>query len=57
MAEAFSLWDPADYLKTDEDMALYLELCTADDPGDGCLIHSALAAISRARGVTHLAHD
>ena len=57
MAENFSRWDSADYLKTDEDMALYFEICTADDPGDGSLIRSALRAISRARGMTQLARD
>ena len=57
MAEKFSRWDVSDYLKTDEDMALYFELCTADDPGDGSLIRSALRAISRARGMTRLARD
>ena len=44
MAEKFSRWDSADYLKTDKDMALYFEICTADDPGDGSLIRSALGA-------------
>lgn len=42
MAEKFSRWDSADYLKTAEDMTLYFEICTADDPGDGSLIRSAL---------------
>jgi probable addiction module antidote protein len=57
MTEKFSRWDSADYLKTDEDMALYFEICTEDDPGDGSLIRSALGAISRARGMTQLARD
>lgn len=57
MTETFSRWDSADYLRADEDMALYLEICTADDPGDGSLIRSAMAVISRARGMTHLARD
>ena len=53
----FTRWDAADYLKTDEDMALYFEICAADDPGDGSLIRSALRAISRARGMTQLEHS
>lgn len=57
MAEKFSRWDSADYLKTDEDMALYFEICIEEDPGDGSLIRSALGAISRARGMTQLARD
>ena len=35
MAEKFSRWDVADYLDTEEDMALYLDACLEDDPGDG----------------------
>ncbi len=57
MAETFSRWDSADYLKTDEDMALYFAICTAADPGDGSLIRSALGTIARARGMTQLARD
>jgi len=57
VAEKFSRWDSADYLKTDEDMSLYFEICTADDPGDGSLIRSALGTIARARGMTQLARD
>ena len=57
MAERSTRFDSADYLKTDEDMALYFEICTADDPGDGSLIRSALGTIARARGMTQLARD
>ena len=57
MTEKFSRWDSADYLKTDDDIALYFEICIEEDPGDGSLIRSALGAISRARGMTQLARD
>jgi probable addiction module antidote protein len=57
MTEKFSHWDSADYLKTDEDIARYFEICIEEDPGDGSLIRSALGAISRARGMTQLARD
>lgn len=57
MTEKFSRWDSADYLKTEEDIALYFEICTEEDPGDGSLIRAALSAISRARGMTQLARD
>lgn len=57
MTEKFTRWDSADYLKTEEDMALYFAICTEDDPGDGSLIRTALGAISRARGITQLARD
>ena len=57
MAEKFSRWDVADYLDTEEDMALYLDACLEEDPGDGSLIRIALGDIARARGMTQLAHD
>lgn len=57
MAEKFSPWDSADYLKSEEDIALYFEICTEEDPGDGSLIRHALGAIARARGMTQLSHD
>ena len=57
MAENFSRWDVADYLDTEEEMALYLDACLEDDPGDGSLIRIALGDIARARGMTQLAHD
>lgn len=57
MTEQFSPWDSADYLKTDEDVALYFQACVDEDPGDGSLIRTALGSISRARGMTQLARD
>ena len=57
MAEKFTRWDAVDYLKTEEDMALYLDACLEEDPGDGALIRSALNDIARARGMTQLARD
>ena len=57
MAEKFSRWDVPDYLGTDEDIALYLDACIEEDPGDGSLIRSALGDIARVRGMSQLAHD
>ena len=57
MAEKFTRWDAVDYLKSEEDMALYLDACLDDDPGDGNLIRAALNDIARARGMTQLARD
>lgn len=57
MAEKFSRWDVVDYLKSDEDMALYLDACIEEDPGDGSLIRSALGDIARAKGMSQLARD
>ena len=57
MAEKFSRYDTADYLKTEEDMALYLGACIEEDPGDGSLIRTALGSIARAKGMSQLARD
>lgn len=46
-------WDSAEYLKTDEDIALYLEACLAED--DPALIVHALGVIARAHGMTQIA--
>ncbi|MFZ2219802.1 MAG: addiction module antidote protein [Rhodoferax sp.] len=55
--EGFSRWDAADYLKSDEDVALYFQACVDEDPGDGSLIRAALGDIARARSMTQLARD
>jgi probable addiction module antidote protein len=57
MAEKFSRWDAVDHLKTEEDMALYLDACLDEDPGDGSLVRAALNDVARARGMTQLARD
>jgi probable addiction module antidote protein len=57
MAEQFSRYDAAEYLKTEEDVALYLDACLDEDPGDGSLIRSALGTIARVRGMSQLARD
>jgi len=50
-------YDTAEYLKTDEDMALYLEACFEEAGDDAALITKALGNIARARGMTQLARD
>ncbi len=57
MAEKFSRWDAADYLKNDEDIALYFESCLDEDPGDGSLVRLALGDIARAKGMSRLAKE
>jgi len=57
MAEKFTRWDAADYLDTEEDMALYLDACLDEDMGDGSLVRAALNDIAKARGMTQLARD
>ena len=48
-------WDPADHLKTEEDMAAYLE--AALEEGDSNLIAAALGDIARAKGMSHVARE
>jgi probable addiction module antidote protein len=57
MAEKFTPWDSADYLKTDEDMAAYFEACLEEAGGDAAFIVKALGTIARARGMTQLSKD
>ncbi len=49
------LWDPAEHLKTEEDMAEYLE--AALEEGDPALVAAALGDIARAKGMTLLARE
>lgn len=46
-------WDVADYLKTDEDMADYLEAAMED--GNPAVIATAIGNIARAKGMTEVA--
>jgi len=46
-------WDVVDYLKTDKDMANYLEAAIED--GDPALISAALGDIARAKGMSQVA--
>jgi probable addiction module antidote protein len=50
-------WDSAEYLKTEEDMALYLQACMDEAGDDAAFIASALGTIARARGMSQLARD
>jgi probable addiction module antidote protein len=46
-------WDSAKYLKTDEDIAEYLEAVFED--GDPALITHALGVVARAKGMSQIA--
>lgn len=50
-------WDSAEYLKTEEDMALYLEACLEEAGDDAAFIAKALGTIARAKGMTQLARE
>jgi probable addiction module antidote protein len=47
-------WDVVDYLKTDEDMADYLEAAMED--GHPGVIATTIGNIARAKGMTQVAH-
>lgn len=57
MAEKFTRHDTAEFLKTDEDMAAYLDACLEEAGDDPAFIAHALGVIARARGMTQLARD
>jgi probable addiction module antidote protein len=50
-------WDSAEYLKTDEDMRLYLEACFEEAGDNPAFIAKALGVIARARGMSELARE
>ncbi|MDA8150238.1 MAG: putative addiction module antidote protein [Nitrospiraceae bacterium] len=49
------LWDSAEHLETEEDMAAYLEAALED--GDPALVAAALGDIARAKGMTQIARE
>jgi probable addiction module antidote protein len=50
-------YDTADYLKTEEDRALYFEACLDEAGDDPAFIAKALGDIAHAHGMTQLARD
>lgn len=48
-------WDLVDHLKTDEDIAHYLEAVFED--GDPALVAAALGDVARAKGMSQVARD
>lgn len=53
--ESFSRYDTADYLKTEEDIAAYLEATLEEN--DPILLAAALGDVARARNMSQLARD
>ena len=50
-------WDSAQHIKSDEDMAAYLEACLQEAGDDAAFIAKALGNIARAKGMTQLSKD
>ena len=55
--ETFTRYASADYLKSEEDMAAYLQACLEEAPDDPAFIAQALGTVARARGMMQLAKD
>lgn len=55
--EKFKRYDVTDYLKSEEDMAAYLDACIEEAGDDAAYIAAALGDIARARGMVQLAKD
>ena len=50
-------YDVAEYLRTQEEMAAYLEACLEEAKGDAAFIAKALGDIARAKGMSQVARD
>ena len=50
-------YDAAEYLRTPEEMAAYLEACLEEANGDAAFVAKALGNIARAKGMTQVARD
>lgn len=57
MAINTTRWDSAEYLKTEEDMQLYLEACLEEAGDDPNFIIYALSVIARSKNMSQLARD
>ena len=57
MAIKTTRWDSAKYLKTDEDIQLYLEACLEEAGDDPSFIVHALGVVARAKNMSQLARD
>ena len=55
--EKFARYDSADYLKTEEDIAAYLEAVMEDGGNDPAYVARALGVVARARNMTALARE
>jgi probable addiction module antidote protein len=55
--EKFSRYDVVDYLKSEEDIAAYLDACIDEAGDDAAFIAAALGDIARARGMVQMAKD
>lgn len=57
MAEKFSRYDSAEYLKTEEDIHAYIGAVMEEGGDDPAFITHALGVVARARNMSQLARD
>ena len=57
MALTTTAWDSAEYLKTEGDIAAYLEASFAEAPDDPAFLVHALGVVARARNMSQLARE
>ena len=57
MAITTTRWDSAEYLKTEEDIQLYLEACIEEAGDDPSFIIHAFGVIARSKNMSQLARD
>lgn len=57
MATKLTEYDVADFLRTPEEMAAYLEACIAESDGDASFVAQALGNIARAKGMSEIAQE
>jgi probable addiction module antidote protein len=50
-------WDSAEHLKTEEDIALYLEACLQEAGDDAAFLAKALGIITRAKAMSQIPRD
>lgn len=55
MSSKLTKWDSAEHLKTDEDIAAYLDACFEEAGDDAAFITHALGVVAKAKGMTQLA--
>ena len=57
MALKTTAWDSAEYLKTEADIAAYLDACFEEGGDDPAFLAHALGVAARARNMSQLARD
>ena len=57
MSEEYRRFDPADYVKSEEDVRGLLRAATDEDQGDGAVIRAALNYVARTQNMSALARD